>query len=108
MRGILLFAVMVLLTACSPEPRNLELHVIVAEAHTLDSQVVTTRGTVRMYADPEHYWIEDDALNRVGLHGMDVSSYVGSDVEVTGRFSVSRERGRHLEVTDVMVLSQHE
>ncbi|TRW48407.1 hypothetical protein FM042_09535 [Aliidiomarina halalkaliphila] len=106
MRSLFIGAAIIFLAGCSPEPQHLALHVVVAEASALDGRTLTTQGTVRMFEDPEHYWIEDSELNRVGLHGVDFSALVGNEVQVTGRFSASAERGRHLDVTEFVVLSE--
>lgn len=106
MRSLMIGAALVFLAGCSPEPQHLALHVVVAEANALDGRTLTTQGTVRMFEDPEHYWIEDSELNRVGLRGVDVSTLVGSEVQVTGRLSASAERGRHLDVKEILVISE--
>lgn len=56
---------------------------------------VITRGVVRHFEDPLHYWIEDADLNRVALEPGDrVADHVGDRVQVQGTFVVSRDGGR--------------
>lgn len=94
-------------TACSEQPRDISLQLLAAEQRTVDGQMVMTRGVVHVFSDPEHYWIEDDMLNRVAVEpDYLVADMVGERVEVTGRFHADRERGRRIEVTEVRVISE--
>ncbi|RUO34254.1 hypothetical protein [Aliidiomarina sanyensis] len=104
MRWILLILVTFTLAACVPQPRELALHVVAAEAQTLDGQLVKTSGVVRMYDDPLHYWVEDGQLNRVGLEGQNFARYVDQDVVVMGVFRMNADRGRYIEVSQIRTL----
>lgn len=66
-----------------------------------DSQVVT-RGVVRRFEDPLHYWIEDDELNRVEIFPQErIAPYLGEVVVVEGLFRFSATEGRRLTLTDI-------
>lgn len=85
------------LAACGSqaEAYNVTLADLVRFADRYDGQRVSTAGRVRTTADPRHYWIEDDELNRVAIRPMDrVDQLVGQRVRVTGQFRYSRESGR--------------
>lgn len=67
-----------------------------------DGEVVATTGEVNMFADPEHYWIEDDALNRIRVVPQDaVSDLVGERVRVLGRFEYGSGKGRVIHAQNV-------
>ncbi|MCC5861179.1 MAG: hypothetical protein JJT93_04625 [Gammaproteobacteria bacterium] len=92
------------LTGCGREELvvGLELELLVEQQANFEGRLVRTRGVVRGHPDPRHYWLEDAALNRVGLApAAAVSDYVGEEVEVVGRFSFARDRGRRIEVQSV-------
>ncbi|MCC5880631.1 MAG: hypothetical protein JJU03_12135 [Idiomarina sp.] len=94
-----LLGVMVMLAGCSDAPRELSLQLLANEQSTIDGHRVVTEGVVRSFADPLHYWLEDDALHRVALTpDAEVADYVGEMVRVEGRFHADRERGRRIEV----------
>ena len=62
-------------------------------------RVVRTRGTVRGFDDPRHYWLEDENLNRVGLLPEErVAPHLGRQITVLGQFSYTRDRGRRIRV----------
>jgi hypothetical protein len=64
-----------------------------------DGRRVVTGGTLRTFADPRHYWIEDDDLNRVELHGdQRFDARVGEDVRLRGRFTYDPDAGRAIAV----------
>jgi hypothetical protein len=84
----------------------LELEMLAAQQANFQGRRVRTHGTLRMHAEPRHYWIEDAALNRVGLVPAEaVQEYLGSVIEVTGRFGFAPEHGRRIEVEAVEMLA---
>ena len=98
-------------TGCSREHPvvALELQMLVSQQANFQGRRVRTHGTLRMHAEPRHYWIEDAALNRVGLVPAEaVRDYLGSVIEVTGRFGFAPEHGRRIEVETVEVLAPAE
>lgn len=97
-----LIAVLFVAPACTEQPLAISLQLLVAEQHTVDGRRVVTEGVVHVFADPLHYWIEDDNLNRVGLQPAElVADLVGEQVQVSGRFHVDPERGRWVDVVEV-------
>jgi len=84
------------------EPVQLQLADLARFAEDYDGRRVQTTGTVRSHPDPEHYWIEDDALNRVSVEPQSsIASHVGERVRVSGQFRFSRDEGRAIEATTV-------
>ncbi|MFA5631472.1 MAG: hypothetical protein WC997_08180 [Porticoccaceae bacterium] len=66
---------------------------------------VRTQGVVRSFPRPLHYWIEDDALNRVGLTPATlVEGLEGAQVQVTGIYRFQQGQGRLIEVAQMEVL----
>ncbi len=107
-RSISVLAVCLLVIAgCGgePTPTQLELVDLARFAEQYEGERISTTGHVRSHPDPEHYWIEDDDLNRVAVHPVSaVRSLVGERVRVVGRFRYARETGRAIEADDVEVL----
>jgi hypothetical protein len=67
-----------------------------------DGDVVSTTGMVNMFDEPEHYWVEDEALNRVRIVPHDaVSDLVGQRVRVVGRFEYGSGEGRVISARSV-------
>ncbi|SDU04914.1 hypothetical protein [Halopseudomonas salegens] len=99
-----------MLVACTEtannEPITVDLPHLVAEHQAYDGRLVTVSGRVAGFDDPEHYWLEDDEYNRVGLLPDDlISDRVGQRVQVTGRFSTSRDQGRRIQLSAVQALN---
>ena len=70
-----------------------------------DDELVATTGTVNRFAEPEHYWIEDDAFNRIRVVPQPaVSDLVGKRVRVTGRFEYDSDTGRVIDAQTVEVV----
>lgn len=70
-----------------------------------DGDTVATSGVVHMFDDPEHYWIEDDELNRIRIVPHDaVSELVGERVRVDGRFEYDPSQGRVIHAQGVRVV----
>jgi hypothetical protein len=91
--------------ACPPrdaEPVAVPLSQLVADQDAFDGRLVRTVGVVRSHDEPLHYWVEDDRPNRVELVPHEqVADLVGQEVEVTGRFTFSADRGRVIEVETI-------
>lgn len=80
-------------------PLEISLAELVERPAAYDGRVVRTRGTVRGFDDPRHYWLEDANLNRVGLTPEDrIAPHLGRQITVLGQFSYTRDRGRRLRV----------
>ncbi|MEE4298664.1 MAG: hypothetical protein V2J24_04385 [Pseudomonadales bacterium] len=106
-RAALLLACCIVLGACSGAPRAVALADLRATPERYDGSVVAVTGTLRAFADPEHYWIENVDLDRVGLEGGGkrgndrLRALVGWTVEVRGTFRYDRWAGRRIEVTAI-------
>lgn len=105
----LLIACLLVLAGCGreAEPTRLELADLARFTEQYDGEKVSTTGHVRSHPDPEHYWLEDDELNRVAVHpDSAVKKLVGERVRVLGVFRYSREKGRSIEAEAVEVSGQ--
>ncbi len=96
---------LLVLVACSDsagEVRQVSLPVLINQAEQLDGSRVATRGTVRHFEDPLHYWIEDEDLNRVEVFPHEqIAPHLGETVRVVGDFEYSRRRGRRLTLESI-------
>lgn len=96
---------LLLLTACSGATQ-VSLANLVNQENSLDGRTVVTQGVVRTFDEPRHYWIEDEQLNRVSVEPDEaVKDLVGEQVEVSGRFTASRDEGRKIQAQSVILLS---
>ena len=92
-----------MLSACgSDEITHVTLAELVANPTAYDGRTVAVRGRVHSFDDPRHYWLEDEHINRVGLlPSARIAPHLQRHVQVTGRFSFSRDRGRRITVEQV-------
>ncbi|MBE0508541.1 MAG: hypothetical protein IBX50_17795 [Marinospirillum sp.] len=105
MKILIWMLLLLLLTGCSNKVEDVPLMFLVTHASSFDGRQVQVSGVVRGLAEPEHYWLEDEQLNRVGLHPASAArAYLDQTVMVTGRFSADRSKGRHLR--GIRVLSE--
>lgn len=108
MRSPRLVLLLPLLAACDGAPEDALVTTPAAltrSAGHFDGRRVTVEGTLRSWADPEHYWIEDAEPHRIALEPEDgLARRVGEPLRVTGRFHHDPERGRWLEVESLRVL----
>jgi hypothetical protein len=93
------------LTACGFDdapPEDVGLAELAARPQAYDGRTVRTRGIVRGFDDPRHYWLEDPRINRVGLEPMDmIAPHLEREVTIVGRFSFSRDRGRRIAIDGI-------
>lgn len=94
-----------LLTACGPDVGFVSLAELVDRQHEYDGERVATRGVLRTYDDPRHYWIEDEALNRVGLFPEDeLPGLVGRELSVVGHFAYGPKTGRSITIERMQIV----
>ena len=105
-----LFVAVSLLAGCAagPDaPSPVTLADLVVEQDRYDGQMVVTEGTVRTYDRPRHYWIEDDAVNRVELVPPEAAAdHVGARVRVRGPFTFRDDEGRRITVEQLEILEE--
>jgi len=91
------------LSACSDsDPQQVTLAELVANAQRYDGDTVHTRGMVKSFDEPRHYWLEDDNINRVGLEPMDeIAPHLDRRISVTGHFTYSPDRGRRIRIESI-------
>ena len=90
--------------ACSQneKPQEVSLALLSENATRFDNRQVITRGIVRHFDAPLHYWIEDEELNRVEILPHEkVAFYLGETVVVEGHFRFSSTEGRRLTLTKI-------
>lgn len=70
-----------------------------------NGRYIVVSGTLRTFDSPRHYWIENEALDRVALEGAGkLAPLVGQTVEVSGIFIYDRNVGRRIEVKQLRTL----
>ncbi len=97
-----------LMAGCGGEEAvvGLELELLVEQQDNFLGRLVRVSGVVRMHESPRHFWLEDDALNRVGLVPADsAEAWLGDEVEVVGRFGFAADTGRTLQVHQITPLT---
>ena len=93
------------LAACSGAAEEVSLDFLVQHSDSYKGRTLIVEGQVRGIDEPEHYWLEDDQYNRVGLSpGLQVKGYRDQAVRVTGRFEASSDKGRQLRVKQIETL----
>ncbi|MGY8871626.1 MAG: hypothetical protein ACKVJE_14410 [Pseudomonadales bacterium] len=90
------------LVGCGEKPKQVSLAVLTESAASFDNSQVITRGIVRRFQVPLHYWIEDEGLNRVEVFPQErVALFLGETVFVEGHFRFSETEGRRLTLTKI-------
>ena len=98
-RMLLLGSVICGLNGCGGEPTEVTLRQLSRHQEDYDRRLVSAEGVLRTHAAPRHYWIEDDAFNRVELEqAEDLLEFVGTRIRVQGEFRYAPDRGRRIVV----------
>ncbi|MBE0509123.1 MAG: DUF4105 domain-containing protein [Gammaproteobacteria bacterium] len=93
----------------SPHYQRLSLSLLLLQQDMYQGQWVHSSGVVRGFADPEHYWIEDNQLRRVAIEPSALAlPWLGQVVEVFGRFQFYPEQGRLIELDAIRPLAQQQ
>ncbi len=101
----LLAAVICAITGCGGEPTEVTLVQLSRQQVDYDGRRVSAQGVLRTHALPRHYWIEDDAFNRVELEPADgLLELVGARIQVQGKFRYTPDRGRRIVVEQLVRL----
>ena len=105
-RYLFALAALTVLFGCGdPTPVRTSLSALAAAQLEFDGRQVVVSGTLRTFDSPRHYWIENEALDRVALAGADeLASHVGRTIEVSGIFTYDRNVGRRIEVKELRTL----
>ena len=92
------FATTLLLVGCGESaPVKTTLSALSEVQKDFDGRLVMVSGTLRTFDMPRHYWIENDALDRVALEGaINFAPLDSQTVTVRGMFRYDREAGRRL------------
>jgi hypothetical protein len=89
-----------------PHYQRLSLSLLLMQQEIYQGQRVHSSGVVRGFADPEHYWIEDNQLRRVAIEpSSQALPWLGQVVEVFGRFQFYPEQGRLIELDTIRPLN---
>ncbi len=92
----------VAVAACSTGVTRVDLAVLADEQEAWHGRLVEVTGTVQMFDDPRHHWVEDAEQHRVELvpsAGLD--ALVGRMVTVRGRFTFREGEGRRIEIQEI-------
>ena len=100
------FATTLLLAGCGESaPVKTTLSALSEVQKDFDGRLVMVSGTLRKFDMPRHYWIENDALDRVALEGsINLAPLVSQTVTVRGMFRYDSEAGRRIEVDEFVAL----
>ena len=100
------FAITLLLVGCGKSaPVKTTLSVLSEVQKDFDGRLVMVSGTLRTFDLPRHYWIENDALDRVALErAINLAPLVSQTVTVRGIFRYDTEAGRRIEVHELVAM----
>ncbi|WP_404419536.1 hypothetical protein [Marinospirillum sp.] len=89
----------VLLLGCSGAADEVSLSFLVEHSTAYSGRNLVVEGQVRGLEEPEHYWLEDSDMNRIGLKpDHRAKTYLDQQVRVTGLFQASPDKGRWLRI----------
>lgn len=103
---LMAFAITLLLVGCGASaPIKTTLSALSEVQKDFDGRLVIVSGTLRTFDMPRHYWIENEALDRVALEGaVNLAPLVSQSVTVRGMFRYDSEAGRRIEVDELVAL----
>ena len=103
---LIAFATTLLLVGCGESaPTKTTLSALSQVQKDFDGRSVMVSGTLRTFDKPRHYWIENDALDRVALEGaINLAPLESKTVTVTGMFRYDSNAGRRIEVDELVAL----
>jgi hypothetical protein len=88
-----------------PAPIQTSLSALKASQVDFNGRYIVVSGTLRTFDAPRHYWIENEALDRVALESANkLAPLVGQTVEVSGIFIYDQNVGRRIEVKQLRTL----
>lgn len=103
--ALVLALLLLVVPACTTDSGVTEasLEELTVQQESWDGRRVRAGGVLRTFDEPLHYWIEDEDLNRVELVPVDgLDELVGRTVRVEGTFSFDDQRGRRIEVEELL------
>ncbi len=101
------------LYGCSEQAVQVELATLKNAQNSFNVRQVKISGTLQTFATPRHFWIEDDARNRVALDNQSVSRFYseeeligleGKVFEVAGEFRYQSDKGRSIRVATIELI----
>ena len=103
---LMTFAITLLLVGCGASvPVTTTLSALTEVQKDFDGKQVIVSGILRKFDTPRHYWIENDALDRVALEGtINLAPLVSQMVTVRGMFRYDSEAGRRIEVDELVAM----
>jgi hypothetical protein len=103
---LMTFAITLLFVGCGASaPVKTTLSALTEVQKDFDGRQVIVSGTLRTFDTPRHYWIENDALDRVALEGtINLAPLVSQTVTVRGMSRYDSEAGRRIEVDEFVAL----
>ena len=104
---LMAFVITLLLVGCGASvPVKTTLSALSEAQKDFDGRQVIVSGTLRTFDTPRHYWIENEALDRVALleGTINLAPLVSQTVTVRGMFRYDSEAGRRIEVDEFVAL----
>ena len=103
---LMTITIILLLVGCGASvPVKTTLSALTEVQKDFDGRQVIVSGILRTFDTPRHYWIENDALDRVALEGtINLAPLVSQTVSVRGMFRYDSEAGRWIEVDELVAL----
>ena len=104
---LMTFAITLLLEGCGASvPVKTTLSASSEVQKDFDGSRVIVSETLRTFDTPRHYWIENEALDRVALleGTINLAPLVSQTVTVRGMFRYDSEAGRRIEVDELVAL----
>jgi hypothetical protein len=104
---LMTFGITLLLAGCGASvPVKTTLAALSEAQKDFDGRQVIVSGTLRTFDTPRHYWIENEALDRVALleGTINLAPLVSQTVTVRGMFRYDSEAGRRIEVDEFVAL----
>ena len=104
-RVLALVVVLLVGGACTTDrgPTAASLEELTRHQEAWDGRQVRAEGVLRSFDEPLHYWIEDRDLNRVELVPPDgLDALLGRTVRVEGTFRFDDDRGRRIEIDEIL------
>ena len=105
---LMTFAITLLLVGCGASvPVKTTLSALTEVQKDFDGKQVIVSGILRTFDTPRHYWIENEALDRVALleGTINLAPLVSQTVTVRGMFRYDSEAGRRIEVDELVALN---
>lgn len=116
LRQLTILCLLVGTLGCTERTALVDLATLKNTQTSWNGRLVVVRGTLQTFDKPRHFWIEDDARNRVALDDQSVSklyseaeliALVGEQLEIMGEFRYQIDEGRSIRVRTITALREN-